>query len=290
MKMPRVSIGIPVHNGEAFLAETIEALLAQTSPDLEIVISDNASRDATPEIAQRFADRDSRVKYSRTDRVLPPAENYTRAFRLSCGDFFKFAADDDLHAPTFIERCLEVLERDPTVVLAYPKVRIINSHGEAIKDYNYKLRTDAAEPVSRFGALVRTNHRMHGAYEIFGLIRAEALRKIPPQGNYPRADSVMLVRLALLGRFYEVPEVLFFSREHEKRSVRQLPDRVKSGRSRLSRYIGTGPVPPLEWWDPSKKGVINFPEWKIAKEYFASIDRAPIPALERFKCSLQMGR
>jgi hypothetical protein len=121
-------------------------------------------------------------------------------------------------------------------------------------------------------------------------MRAEAIRKIPPQGNHPRADSVALVRLALLGRFHEIPEVLFFSREHEKRSVRQLPDRVKSGHSRLSRYIGTGPVPPLEWWDPTKKGTINFPEWRIAKEYFTSVLNAPIPASERFKCNLQMSR
>jgi glycosyltransferase involved in cell wall biosynthesis len=83
MKTPKVSIGIPVHNGEAFLTETIDALLAQTIPDLEIVISDNASRDGTVEIAQKFASRDSRVKYSRTDRLLPPAENYNRVLRLS---------------------------------------------------------------------------------------------------------------------------------------------------------------------------------------------------------------
>jgi glycosyltransferase involved in cell wall biosynthesis len=290
MKTPKVSIGIPVHNGEAFLTETVDALLAQTVPDLEIVISDNASRDATAEIAQKFASKDSRVKYSRTDRLLPPAENYNRVLQLSSGRFFKFAADDDLHAPTFLERCLEVLERDPGVVLAYPKVRIIDAQGQTLKDYDCKLRTDAAEPATRFGALVRVNHRKHGAYEIFGLMRAEAIRKIPPQGNHPRADSVALVRLALLGRFHEIPEVLFFSREHEKRSVRQLPDRVKSGRSRLSRHIGTGPVPPLEWWDPTKKGTINFPEWRVAKEYFTSVIRAPISTSERFKCNLQMAR
>jgi hypothetical protein len=54
--------------------------------------------------------------------------------------------------------------------------------------------------------------------------------------------------------------------------------------------IGTGPVPPLEWWDPAKKGTINFPEWRIAKEYFTSVINAPIPASERFKCNLHMAR
>src|SRR5689334_670071 len=119
MDMPTVSIGMPVYNGEAFLAEALEALLAQTMSDLEIVISDNNSSDRTGQIAQEFASRDSRIKYSRTDRVLPPAENHTRAFQLCSGKYFKFAAHDDLHAPTFLERCITVLEQDPSVVLVY---------------------------------------------------------------------------------------------------------------------------------------------------------------------------
>lgn len=288
MKVPTVSIGMPVFNGEAFLATTLEAFLAQTMPDFEIVVSDNASRDATSQIAQDFAKRDSRVKYFRTDRVLPPAENHNRAFRLSCGRYFKWAAHDDFHAPTFLERCLEVLERDTTAVLAYPKVTIIDSQGNRLHDYSYKLRTDAPDAPTRFGALVRANHRIHGAFEIYGLMRSEALRSIGPQGSYPRADSVVLARLALLGRFCEIPEVLFFSREHEKRSVRELPSRIKGGRTRLHKYIGTGPVPPLEWWDPSKKDIIDFPEWRIAKEYLVAVRDAPIRAADRLRCLMEM--
>jgi glycosyltransferase involved in cell wall biosynthesis len=288
MNMPAVSIGIPVYNGEAFLATTLEALLAQTMLDFEIVISDNSSRDATPQISQEFAKRDSRIKYSRTDRVLPPAENHNRAFGLSSGKYFKWAAHDDVHAPAFLKRCVEVLDRDPTVVLAYPKVTIIDSQGRRLHDYNYKLGTDAPTAPSRFGALVRANHRIHGAFEIYGLMRSEALRSAGPQGNYPRADSVLLARLSLLGRFCEIPEVLFFSREHETRSVRQVPSRVKGGRTRLHKYIGTGPVPPLEWWDPSKKGVIDFPEWRIAGEYLMAVRNAPIGARDRLMCLAEM--
>jgi glycosyltransferase involved in cell wall biosynthesis len=288
--MPKVSIGLPVYNGEAFLAETLEALLAQTESDFEIVVSDNASRDATAQITREFAEKDSRVKYFRTDRVLPPSENHTRTFELSSGTYFKWAAHDDIHASTFLECCLEVLERDPTVVLAYPRVTIIDSQGRQLHEYTYKLRTDAPSPATRFGALVRANHRVHGAFEIYGLVRSEVLRSVPPEGNYPRADSVLLARLALLGRFHQVQEVLFYSRQHETRSVRQIPGQMKGGRTRLHKYLGTGPVPPLEWWDSSKKGVIDFPEWRIAKEYFASIKNAPISTGERCKCLVEMAQ
>lgn len=290
MKRPKVSIGMPVYNGENFLAETLDALLAQTMPDLEIVISDNCSRDTTAQIAQDYAAKDSRIKYYRSDRVIPPADNHTRAFELSTGEYFKFAAHDDLHLPTFLERCLEVLEEDPNVAIVYPLVDIINSQGTIIKQYRYKLHSDADTPSARFGALVRANHRLHGAYEIYGLGRYAAFRSIPPEGNYPRGDSVMLARLALLGKFHQIPEVLFLSREHEKRSVRQQPGRVVSGRSRLANYIGQGPVPPMEWWDPSKKNTITFPEWRIALEYWRSIHDAPISATEKIKCYLQMLR
>jgi glycosyltransferase involved in cell wall biosynthesis len=288
--MPKVSIGLPVYNGEGFLAKTLEALLAQTERDFEIVVSDNSSRDATAQIVQEFAARDQRVKYFRTDRVLPPSENHTQTFKLSSGKYFKWAAHDDIHAPEFLERCLEVLERDPNVALVYPKVVVIDSQDRQLHEYKYKLRTDAQSPSTRFGALVNANHRIHGAYEIYGLMRSDAMRAIPPEGNYPRGDSVFLARMALLGKFHQIPEVLFYSRQHETRSVRQLPGQMKSGRTRLHKYIGTGPVPPLEWWDPSKKGVINFPEWRIAKEYLLSIRDAPISSWEKLKCLFQMAR
>jgi glycosyltransferase involved in cell wall biosynthesis len=288
MKLPAVSIGIPVRNGEPFLTTTLEALLAQTMEDFEIVVCDNASSDATPQIAQEFAKRDSRVRYFRTEQILRPADNHNRAFHLSRGKYFKWAAHDDVHGPTFLERCLEVLERDPTTVLAYPRVAVIDSQGRHLHDYTYKLKTDAPDAPSRFGALVRANHRIHGAFEIYGLMRSEALHGAGPQGNYPRADSALLARLALRGKFREIPEILFFSREHQTRSVRQVPSHVKNGRTRLHKYIGAGPVPPLEWWDPSKKGVIDFPEWKIAKEYLVAVRDAPIDIRDRLLCLLEM--
>src|SRR5262249_47768626 len=88
---------------------------------------------------------------------------------------------------------------------------------------------------------------------------------------YARGDSVLLVRMALLGRFIEMPQRLFLSRKHADQSMQTLPSNIKSGKSVFSRILGTGPLPPPEWWDASRKGKVNFPEWKLVKEYFVSI-------------------
>ena len=75
---PNVSIGLPVHNGERYLDETIKLILGQTYPDLELIISDNGSTDATSKICQRFADRDERVRYFRSAENRGAAWNFNR--------------------------------------------------------------------------------------------------------------------------------------------------------------------------------------------------------------------
>ena len=95
---PRLSIGLPVYNGENYLAESIEALLGQSYQDFELIISDNASTDGTDGISRRYAKQDSRVRYIRHQRNIGLAPNHNFVFRQSRGEFFKWAASDDLYA------------------------------------------------------------------------------------------------------------------------------------------------------------------------------------------------
>ena len=127
--MPRVSIGLTVFNSERSLDESIQSLLAQTFQDFELIVSDNASTDRTRQIALSYAAQDDRVKYMRNRMNIGVAGNFNQAFRLSSGEFFKWAAYDDLCAQDFLLRCIEVLDRDPDVVLAYPRTVGIDEHG-----------------------------------------------------------------------------------------------------------------------------------------------------------------
>lgn len=279
---------MPVRNGQRFIREALDSLLGQSFEDFEIVISDNASTDRTETICREYASRDPRVRYHRNHRDIGPAPNYNATFDRSRGQYFKWSAHDDVLEKQYLEKCVSALDADDSAVLTYPRTRIIDESGNEIEDYDYKLATDSPDPVRRFAELVLVNHRRHRAVEIFGLMRSAALHKTPLQGSYARGDSVLLVRLALLGRFVEVPERLFLSRCHASQSMQTLPTTARTGGSRLARFLGTGPLPPPEWWDNTRRGRVSFPEWNLLREYWRSIERSGLSWVDRTRCRMVM--
>ena len=121
-----VSIGVPVYNGEAFLEEKLDSLLARTFEDFEPIILDNASTDRTGEIARRLAARDGHVRYHRHPENLGLTANYNGLIRMASGELFKWATADDLCRPTFLEHCVAALREIPDAVLAYPRTQAID--------------------------------------------------------------------------------------------------------------------------------------------------------------------
>src|SRR5215212_2547350 len=109
MSVPQVSLGVPVYNGEKYLAEALESLLQQDYADFEIIISDNASTDGTEEICRNFAGRDKRIRYYRNETNIGASPNYNRTFELARGRYFKWCAHDDVCLPAFVRRAAEVL-------------------------------------------------------------------------------------------------------------------------------------------------------------------------------------
>ncbi len=289
VRAPRVSIGLPVRNGERYIRQAIDALLSQTFGDFELIIGDNASTDATRDICRAYAARDpARVSYHRSPVNLGPAENFNRCFRHARGEYFKWAAHDDVCLPTFLERCVGVLDADPGVVNCHTRTRVIDQTGAVVRDYAVRSLADAPAPHARFGRLINVSHRRHVGYEIFGLMRRDVMARVPEQGPYAHADRVFLVRLSLLGRFHEVDEPLFLARQHASQSM-AFTDRADL-RSRLARYLGAGPLPPPEWWDASQAGRVTFPDWNLLRQYLASVRDAPISSAERLRCRLAITR
>src|SRR5262245_62697893 len=97
-----VSIGLPVFNGAQFLTEAIESILGQSYRNIELVLSDNASTDATPEICARSVTRDRRVRYSRLPENIGGLPNFNRVFSLATGKYFMWASHDDLLMPSYV--------------------------------------------------------------------------------------------------------------------------------------------------------------------------------------------
>src|SRR6267378_1069384 len=224
-KSLRVSIGLPVYNGERFLAEAIDAVLNQSFRDLELIISDNASTDRTAEICRDYAARDNRIRYYRNETNIGANPNFRRVFALSTAEYFKWVTHDDLQTLDFLEKTAAIMDRDPDIVLCYPRVRVIDEAGNTIKHRSYGLDTDPnllLRPQDRLGKILWINW---GSPPIYGLMRSSILRKTPLLGTTYAADQILLAELALHGRFYELPEELLLHREHVYRSVYTNPSR-----------------------------------------------------------------
>ena len=269
--VPRVSIGLPVLNGEKYLPDTLACILAQSFSDFELIISDNASTDATEAICRDYASRDSRIRYYRNYENVGAARNFNLVFGHSRGEYFKWAAHDDQIAPTFLSRCVEALDQDNYAVLAYSKAKIIDANGEIVGDYKVSLpNIDSASPHRRFADLVLINHL---CVKIFGVIRADILRRTPLIGSYIASDRVLLAELGLYGRFCQIPEYLFSMRDHAERSLRAMPFHFRAA-----------------WFDPANRGRLIFPHMKFFREYFRCVSRVPLSTPARALCSLQLLR
>lgn len=269
---PLVSIGMPVYNGESFLENALNSILAQTFRDFELIISDNASTDQTEAICRRYANADPRIRYVRNPQNMGAGWNFDRVAELATGKYFKWACYDDLCALDFLQRCIEILEQDPKTVLAYPKTLIIDEHGDEIEKYEDRFHLQASQPAARFKAyhlLVRNGNECHPFH---GLMRRDVLANLLPLGSYPSSDLVLLGKLAIHGKFYEVPSYLFWKRDHPQTSVRA----HKPFYERIA------------WYDPSKKGKLHLTRWKWLKEYISAIHTAPLDREQRTKCYLQM--
>jgi len=113
MAPPRFSIAVPVRNGASFLREALDSALAQTYPAMEIVISDNASTDATPQICAEFTSQFPQIRYSRSDALLPVGQNWNRVCRMASGDWVRLLAHDDLLRSDYLERVAQELANLP---------------------------------------------------------------------------------------------------------------------------------------------------------------------------------
>lgn len=264
---PKLSIGVPVYNGERYLAQTLEAILSQSFKDFELIISDNASTDRTEEIVRSFMEKDTRIRYYRSDRNLGVAKNYNRTVELAKGEFFKWATYDDMIAPQHFQKCVEVLERDPSVVLCYTKTVDIDDDGKVLGNYEDNFAFLDPEPHKRFKSLMR----VVGDYACNaeqGVVRRAALLKTGMEADYHSADKVLLAELVLHGKFAEVPERLFFHRLHSSTTTAK----TKSAEEWAL------------WFNPANAGKRSYPKLRRLVEFFKAVNRAPVNSIQRVYC------
>lgn len=125
-----ISVCLPVYQGEQFLAEAIESVLAQTHTNFELIIVDDCSSDRTASIVESYLDRDPRIRFFKNKERLGLFKNYNACLKLARFDYIKPFAQDDRLEPTFLARCLETLEKHPEVVLVSARRNWISESGE----------------------------------------------------------------------------------------------------------------------------------------------------------------
>ena len=203
---PVVSIGVPVYNGEIGLARALDCLLQQDYPNLEIVVSDNASTDATPQICEQHARRDSRIKYFRSETNLGSAWNFNRVFDLSSGEYFMWAAHDDWREQSFVRACVDMLERSQDAVLCQARTAMFV---EGRTEMLCVAHLDTFDGVSGLVARYRETLKRFPATAFYGLYRSSAIRKTRKFQKQIATDVAFIQELSIYGRFVQVSGLLF---------------------------------------------------------------------------------
>jgi glycosyltransferase involved in cell wall biosynthesis len=266
--VPGLSVGLPVYNGANYLAESFEALLGQSYGDFELIISDNASTDSTPDICQHYAQQDSRIRYFRQPRNIGLAPNHNFAVEQARAELFKWASNDDLYARDLLERCVDALNDNPDVVLAHSWTAMIDGSGAVTKATEYPLATASPRAPDRFRSLLFDD----GGDDDGGVIRTKVLRQTAMKESYHHADRTIIAELSLYGRFYQVPDWLYFRRDHPERAERACP----TVRSRCANM------------DPRRADRLRHPFVRLYGEYIwgytSMIRRAPLSPADRREC------
>jgi glycosyltransferase involved in cell wall biosynthesis len=273
VNMPRLTIGLPVYNGEVFVDKCINSILAQTYEDFELIVCDNASTDETRGLVEAWCRADPRIRLHRAPVNKGAAANFNWCFALGQGEYFKWCAVDDLMEPNCFRTCVEALDSRPDAVLAYPGAVDIDESGTIIGeiyDNSAQHAFGSADPARRFRDLICEGH---SCISVFGVIRRSALERTSLIGPYPASDKVLLAQLGLQGPYIRVPGNLILHRQHSRRSVTENP----ALRDRVA------------WFNTAHRGPI-FPHFRLLGEYLRAALFSRLSIRERLRCLPQIGR
>lgn len=207
---PSVSIGLPVFNGARFLAKVLDAVLGQNYDDFELVISDNASTDATPEILREYAARDPRIRLFRQPFNIGIGNNWSFVARQARGRWLHWISCNDEYSPHLLRDCVDVLRQDEEAVLCYGRTQFIDMAGNRLDVYAGDFEALSPDPLQRYRTV---RERLHLSTPIqAGVIRLDAVRRCGFMGNYRDSDRVLIFGLALAGKFVLLPQILLYRR------------------------------------------------------------------------------
>ena len=208
---------MPVYNSDPTLAAAIESVLGQTYTGFELIISDNASTDASWEICTRYAARDARIRLLRNAVNLGGNPNYRKVAVSARCEYFKWASSNDLLAPDYLARCIAALDRQPDAVLAFGATLLFEDDPARGIPYDDRMDFQDEDPVVRFRRCLE-GMRLNNV--VNGVVRLGVLRQTSLMADYMGSDNVLVAELALAGKFVRVPETRFYRRMSRQSATR----------------------------------------------------------------------
>lgn len=218
-ELPLISIGMPICNEAGFLEQSLQALLGQTYPRLELLVSDNASDDGSLEICRRYAEQFEHIRLFHFDENQGAIANFKRVLDEAQGDYFMWASGHDLWQENYIESCFEKLRSRPEAVLAFGSTNWIDADGESYDKQTGWSDTRGLHAIARYMTIYWGNMN-----PILGLIRTGSLRECSIVKTVGM-DLIILTQLALVGEFIHADQTSWSRREF--RQEIQYADKLK---------------------------------------------------------------
>lgn len=211
-KSPRVSIGMPVYNGEKYIREALDSLLVQTFTDFELIISDNASSDDTQAICEEYARRDKRVRYVRQSENIGMVANFQFVLDGAIGEYFMWAAHDDIWSPNWLEELLPLIAKQDVVLAFGASVKTDSNlmHIGRIKTYNINSNSPAIRMLHYF--FLDENGKGNPFYGLYKTIFIKSQGIIDVRGIDFGGDFRHIFSLSFIGKIASAPNCLLLKR------------------------------------------------------------------------------
>ena len=221
---PELSIGFPVFNGEIFLKKRLESILSQSFVNYELIISDNASTDDTDKICKEFLKKDSRIKYYRQEKNMGSIQNFKFVLDQAVGKYFVWAATDDLWENNFLEKTINVLQKNNSVVGCTSKVKRIGKPVNEFKELQndswfQKKQKKLRRHFRKFGTWSTTGNwhqkaefymKKQSGQAIYSVFRREELKKYFKNFPYYSSDMAVIMSILKYGDIISIKETLWY--------------------------------------------------------------------------------
>jgi glycosyltransferase involved in cell wall biosynthesis len=265
-------IGLPVYNGQRFLGTAIDSLLSQSFTDFRLVISDNGSTDATPELCASYSKQDGRITYLRSPENRGILWNHRRVMDEIDGstEYFRWAGADDILEPGLLQEMVTLLDARREVEAVVPDVKNIDDEGKMIGSMPRTLHLPSTDVVERARQFLTAGYQHVFAY---GLLRVATLRRMRTRPAYLGWDPIFALELILRGQMLQTTGSALLRRFHPG-SI----SRVKTAKEMR------------KWVEPNTKNIMSFPHWTWAYERARVLMSSPVSTRDRCRIAVLLLR